>query len=161
MTSPRVETLIARLEKGGHKTQEILSSLSPEEWQRCVYSGPPAWTVRDLLAHFVSAEVGLRRICQDVTAGGEGAPEGFDFDGYNAQEQERLKPYPPDELLGALADERRQTIDWLRSLQDTDLDRIGRHPALGQVSLETMALAIYGHQLLHMRDLQSKLALGD
>jgi len=158
MTSARVEALIARLEKGGRKTQDILSSLSAEQWERCVYNGPPAWTVRDLLAHFLSAEVGLRRICQDTAAGGEGAPVGFDFDEFNAREQERLKGHPPTELLAALADERRQTIDWLHTLQDSDLDRTGRHPALGQVTLETMVVAIYGHQLFHMRDLQSALA---
>ncbi len=158
MASARIEALIARLEKGGRKTQDILSSLSAEQWERCVYDGPPAWTVRDLLAHFLSAEVGLRRICQDTAAGGEGAPEGFDFDGFNAQEQARLKDRKPAELLADLTSERQRTLDWLHTLQESDLDRTGRHPALGQVTLETMIVAIYGHQLFHMRDLQSALA---
>ncbi len=158
MTSSRIQALIARLEKGGSKTQQILGALSAEQWGRCLYAGPPAWTVRDLLAHFVSTEAGLRRMCQDVAAGGEGAPEGFDFDEFNAQERQRLKDRPTAELLTALADERQRTLDWLRTLHDSDLDRTGRHPALGWVSLEAMVTAIYGHQLLHMRDLQSTLS---
>ncbi len=158
MVPPRVAALIARLEKGGRKTQDILGSLSAEQWGRRVYAGPPEWSVRDLLAHFLSAEVGLRRICQDTAAGGEGAPEGFDFDQFNALEQERLKDRQPADLLAALAEERQRSIDWLRSLNESDLDRTGRHPALGWVSLETMVTAIYGHQLLHMRDLQSALS---
>jgi len=44
-------------------------------------------------------------------------------------------------------------VEWVRTLAEADLDRVGRHPALGMVSLETMLTAIYGHQLLHMRDL--------
>jgi hypothetical protein len=37
---------------------------------------------------------------------------------------------------------------------------MGRHPALGQISVETMILAIYGHQLMHMRDLGKQLGDG-
>ncbi len=33
-----------------------------------------------------------------------------------------------------------------------------RHPALGEVTLEIFINAIYGHQLMHMRDLQRLLA---
>jgi len=106
-----------------------------------------------LLAHFLSAEVGLLRIGQDIAAGGPGAPEGFDYDEFNAQEQVRLAGLPPATLLAQLAAARAATIAWLSSLDDADLDRVGRHPALGQVNLETFVNAIYGHQLMHMRDL--------
>lgn len=157
MASPRVEALCARLEKGGRKTQQVLGALTPEQWERCLYPGPPAWTVRDLLAHFVSTEAGLRQMCQVVASGGQGAPAGFDIDDFNAQEQARLKDRTPAELLADLANERQRTLDWIQALEEGDLDRIGRHPALGTVSLETMVTAIYGHQLLHMRDLQSTL----
>ena len=64
----------------------------------------------------------------------------------------------PQDLLEALAHIRQETLEWLRALDDDRLDLVGRHPALGEVSLETMILAIYGHQLLHMRDLQSAIA---
>jgi hypothetical protein len=50
-----------------------------------------------------------------------------------------------------------RTLAWLGTIDESALDHIGRHPALGEVSLENMLVAIYGHQLLHMRDLQSKL----
>ena len=53
---------------------------------------------------------------------------------------------------------RQRTLAWARTMEEGKLDLVGQHPALGQVSLESMILAIYGHQLMHMRDLQSKLA---
>jgi len=156
MGSERVESLIAKLEKGGLKTQEILSSLPADQWSRNLYGGPPGWNVRDLLAHLVSAEPRLLQIAQDVAAGGPGAPPGFDLDAFNADEQKRLKDTSPGELLSALAKTRRVTLAWVRTLEDSQLDRRGRHPALGEVTTEVMITAIYGHQLLHMRDLKAK-----
>ncbi len=154
MSKPRVEALIARLEKGKQKTHEILSGLTADQWQRVVYTDPCPWTVRDLLAHFVSAEEGLWRMAQGVASGGAGAPEGFDYDAFNAEEQKRLADHSPQDLLAALAVARQTTLDWVHTLEEDDLDRVGWHPALGEISLEMMLSAIYGHQLLHMRDLQ-------
>ena len=48
---------------------------------------------------------------------------------------------------------------WVADLEETTLDRMGHHPALGEITLETFLTAIYGHQLLHMRDLQALLRL--
>ena len=95
MSKPRVEALIARLEKGKQKSHEILSGLTADQWRSVVYTDPCPWTVRDLLAHFVSAEEVLLRIAQDVASGGAGAPEGFDYDAFNAEEQKRLADRSP------------------------------------------------------------------
>ena len=74
----RLDELVARLRKGGRKTAELLGGLGDDQWRLVLYEGPPAWTVRDLLAHFLSAEEGLLRLAQDVAAGGPGVPDGFD-----------------------------------------------------------------------------------
>jgi len=156
MLSPRVQTLISKLEKGAQKTNEIFSKLTPEQWNQVIFDEPAKWTWRDLLAHFVSAEEHLLELAQNVAAGGEGSPEDFDFDAFNAQEQERLRDYPPARLLAMLDLARQETLDWVATLNDTHLDYQGRHPALGIVSVETMVTAIYGHQLLHMREVQGQ-----
>ncbi len=156
MIEPRIAALVARLEKGGRKTQEMLAGLTPDQWRAVVYPDP-RWTVRDLLAHFVAAEERLLELAQDVAAGGPGAPVDFDFDAFNAEQKELLAGQSPDVLLAGLADARGRTLAWVGSLAADQLDRVGRHPALGEVSLETMITAIYGHQLLHMRDLAERL----
>jgi hypothetical protein len=158
MPSSRLESLAARLEKGRSKTRQALETLAPEQWSQIVYREPPDWSVRDLLAHFVSAEVNLLELCQDVAAGGAGAPLGFDFDAYNAQEQDRLRGRSSEELLQTLHEARARTLAWVRALDDAVLDRMGTQPGLGEVPLETMITAMYGHQLLHIRELQQKLA---
>lgn len=152
MTETRAEALAARLEKGRQKTLEIFDGLTPEQWQQPLYQNP-TWQVRHLLVHFVSTEVQLFALARDVAAGGPGAPADFDYDRFNAAEQTRLEGLSLSELRGMLDQARSQTIAWVRTLEAAQLDRDGYHPALGQVNLETLILSIYGHQLLHMRDL--------
>ena len=156
MLPPRVQALIDRLEKGKQKTNEILGGFSPEQWEQVVYNAPQEWTWRHLLAHFVSAEERLLEIAQNVAAGGKGAPEGFDYDAFNAEESARLQDHPPARLFALLDLARQATLDWVATLDDARLECVGRHPALGIVSVEAMVTAIYGHQLFHMRDAQSK-----
>jgi DinB superfamily len=151
--SQRLDEPLARLRKGGAKTTEIFNSLAGDQWQRVVYTEPYPWNVRDLLAHFYSAEVGLLRLMQDIAAGGPGAPEDFDYNEFNAAEHKRLAGIPPAKLITDLAAARESTITWVSGLTDAELDRTGRHPALGVVSVEVFLTAIYAHQLMHMRDL--------
>jgi len=158
MPGPRVQALIDKLEKGKQKTVQIFAGLPAEVWHKVVYDEPYPWTVRDLLAHFVSSEGWLLDLAQDVAVGGPGAPEGIDYDAVNAQDQKRLADQSAQQLLAALDAARQATLDWAQTLGEDDLDRVGRHPALGEISLETMITAIYGHQLLHMRDLQRVLS---
>ncbi len=155
MSSSRVDALMARLEKGQHKTHDSLSALSPEQWQWAVYA-EPNWSVRELLAHFVSAEERLLAFAQEVVSGGAGSPEGFDLDAFNADEQSRFARLSPQALLSALNEARQQTLEWVRTLDESQLDKVGRHPALGEVNVETMILSIYGHQLFHMRELNAR-----
>jgi hypothetical protein len=157
MPESRIEVLLAKLDKGQQKTNEALSRMTPAMWRQVVYAEPYPWTARDLLAHFVSAEEWFLRLLQDVTAGGAGAPEGLDYNALNAQEQKRLADQSPQALLESLTAARQATLAWARALPESELDRTGRHPALGVITLEAMLTAIYGHQLLHMRDLQHAL----
>ena len=152
MTHPRAVALVTKLEKGQRKTFEILKALTAEQCQRLLYH-EPSWQVRHLFAHFVSAERQLLDLARDVARGGSGAPPDFDIDRFNADEQSQLEGQSPPVLLDLLGQARQQTIEWVKTLGPKELDKIGRHPALGEVTVETMISAIYGHQLMHMRDL--------
>ena len=157
LTQTRIKTLIAKLEKGHQKTNELLSALTADGWHQPVFPQPHTWTFRDLLAHFVSSEERLLQIAQDVAQGGPGIGAGFDFDVFNVQEQQRLKDRTPHELITALDMSRQITLDWLLTLDESQLDRRGMHPVLGETTLEAMIAAIYAHQLLHMREVKPML----
>lgn len=153
----RVDDLAARLQKGIDQTLRTLRDLSDEQWQMALYTEPSPWTVRDMVAHLLSSEEGLPRIAKDVAAGGPGAPQEFDYDIYNAEEQTRLEGIPPQKLLMRMADAREATIAWVSELDEAVLDRTGHHPALGEVPVGTLINVIHGHQLMHMRDLKALL----
>jgi hypothetical protein len=152
----RAAKLVAKLEKGQQKTSEIFKLLTLDQWNKPLYHHP-TWQARHLLAHFVSAEKQLLSLAQSVSRGGEGTPLEFDIDRFNANEQSRLEGQSVTLLLDLLYLERQRTIEWVRTLGDDELEKIGRHPALGDVNVETMIGAIYGHQLIHMRDLSKLL----
>ncbi len=155
--SERKQELLVRLQKGLEKTRAVFNTFVPAQWEAVLYTDPYPWTARDLLAHFLSSEEGLLQLVQQIVAGGPGAPEGFDYNAFNASEQQRLAGIPPDRLLADLTAARQRTIAWVAGLDEADLDRVGAHPALGQVSVEVFLNAIYGHQLMHMRDLMQAL----
>lgn len=152
--SDRIERLVARLRKGIARSRDIFEALDPAQRDLVLYETPYPWTVRDLLAHFVSAEEGLLLLAHDVATGGEGAPEGFDYQAFNATEQDRLAYVSWERLLDELLAARQRTLSWVAGLEEEVLDRKGRHPALGQITVETFIDAVYGHQLMHIRDLK-------
>jgi len=157
MAAERIENLVARLEKGNLKTREVFCALTPEQWTMTVYETPYPWDFRSLLAHFVSAEENLLALAKHVASGGKDLPADFDYDKFNAGEQIRLQGKTPEELLDSLSKAREATLAWVRTLDEGQLDLVGKHPALGEVTLETMITAIYGHQLLHMREARGRM----
>jgi hypothetical protein len=157
MKRKRIEKLITRLERGLNKSNEILDALDHDRWQEPVEGESDGWTVKDLVAHFIVSEEHLLMIAKDIAAGGEGAPEDIDIDAFNEDQLARQPDRTPVELQALLGDIRETTIDWVAEQDDETLDRVGRHPTLGDSSVETIIFSIYGHQLLHMRELTPKI----
>ncbi len=107
-----------------------------------------------LLAHFVSAEQALKLLIEDVYAGGAGAPEDFDIDGFNAGEVAEMVRRTPQELLQEFELSRRACVALVRKMQAADLEKSGRHPFLGWVAVEDMIKMLYRHDQIHLRDLR-------
>jgi hypothetical protein len=148
------ERLAERLANESQKTLEFFQGLSPEQWDCVVYLQGPVWTARHLLAHFVSAEQALSRLIEDVYAGGAGAPEDFDIDGFNAGEVAELVKRTPEELLQEFDISRRACVALVSKMRPADLSNTGRHPFLGWVTLEDMIKMLYRHDQIHLRDLR-------
>lgn len=157
MKRKRIEKLIARLERGLNKSNEILDAIDYDGWQEPVDGETDGWTVMDLVVHFIVSEEHLLMIAKDIAVGGEGVSEDIDIDAFNEDQLARQPDRTPDELQAILGDVRETTIAWVTEQDDETLDRVGRHPTLGESSVETIIFSIYAHQLLHMRELPPKL----
>jgi hypothetical protein len=154
MASERILEIKRRLERGKARLESLYGSVPPDGWERTVYEKPAVWTARDLLAHFVSVERSMLDLAKNLAKGGKGAPEGFDYDEYNRREQESYRKRSPQELMELFVESRNLTLKWLDGVTDEQLDRTGRHPGLGDVSLESVLASLHGHMLLHWKDLK-------
>ena len=147
-------SLAERLKKEGEKVSAYFATLTDEQWQAEVYTEGDTWTMRNVLAHFVTSERGLLKLFERVRQGGLGASEDFSIDHYNAHQQEKTKDMSVSELLKQFSDVRAETVEWMSKLSKEELIIEGRHPFLGQVPIVEMLKMIYLHNQLHLRDIR-------
>src|SRR5512144_135144 len=94
-----ITELAAKLRSEGERFVSIFSGLADDQWNQEVYTEGTTWTIRNVLAHFVTSERGLIKLFEQIRQGGTGAADDFSIDRYNAAMQERTKEATPQELL--------------------------------------------------------------
>lgn len=156
-----LEHLIKRLEQDGAKTAGFFDSLEPKAWAAQVYTTGSEWTVRDVLAHFVSAERSFKLLVTDVAAGGQGAPRDLQIDEFNEREVPKLESLSPEELLAAYRSEREASLELVRQIDPSALGRRGYHPWFGDVEIRDMLKLVYRHNMIHLRDVRKALRTGE
>ena len=149
--------LAEKLRSEGDKIFSIFSALTDEEWDQQVYTEGATWTIRNVLAHFVTSERGLLKLFEQIRQGGAGAAADFSIDRYNAAMQERTKAAAPQELLEQYKEIRAKVITWVSGLKESELEITGRHPFLGQTVIREMIKMLYIHNLTHYRDMKKAL----
>lgn len=150
--------LAERLRTEGEKIVSFFAGLTPEQWQAVIYTEDAEWRVRDLLAHFLSAERNFLVLFQDVSAGGPGASQDFDIDRFNAGQVGALRETAPQDMLDEFRAARAAMTDWVSSCQPEDLLKVGRHPFLGRVPLADMVKMVYRHHQIHLRDFRASVS---
>ena len=159
MPTPQ-ELITKRLFAEGQKTVAYFRSLDESAYAQRVYTTGPNWRVREVLAHFVSAEETFGFYGRQILEGGEGAPEDFVLDEFNATQVAGLKDAQPADLIRQFETARAETITLVHGMSDSDLNRLGRHPWFGKVPLGQMLKLIYRHNMLHERDVRKALETG-
>ena len=150
--------LALKLLQDGERLNAYMLSLTEIERSAQVYTDGTVWTVRSVLAHVMSAEIGFLQLFREVRQGGAGTAEGFKIDSFNAAEQIRNEQLTWQELLDSFQSTRARLIDFVATLTPDDLERVGRHPFLGVTSLREMIKLIYIHAQTHLRDIRRALA---
>jgi hypothetical protein len=144
--------LAERLKKEGAKVVAYFSTLTDEQWQTEVYTEGETWTIRNVLAHFVTSERGLLKLFERIRQGGPGAADDFSIDRYNASQQQKTRNLTSQELLEQYVEVRANAVEWVSDLSEEELVMEGRHPFLGQVQLVEMIKMLYLHNQIHFRD---------
>jgi uncharacterized protein (TIGR03083 family) len=146
-----------RLSQKGEETLDFFGGLADGQWEVVVYTEGAAWTVHQVLCHFASVERVFLRLFKNILAGGEGSPEGFDIDGFNAAQVEKLSGREPGELLDRFRAARREMVALVEGMDDAGLEREGRHPFFGVGKMEQFLKLVYRHNMIHERDVRKAL----
>ena len=152
-----INVLADKLKSEGEKFYAIFAGLTDEQWQTEVYTEDQTWTIRNVLAHFVTSERGLIKLFERIRVSGEGSSEDFSIDRYNAAQQRKTKDLSPQELLEQYRAVRAASVSWTLSLNESDLEIIGRHPFLEMTTLREMIKMLYLHNIIHYRDMKKVL----
>jgi hypothetical protein len=151
-----VERALEILERTPSIVEAALSGLS-EEWLSA-REGEGTFSPRDVLGHLIHGEETdwVPRL-ELILETGEGVPfTPFDRFGFRG----KIEGRSIQDLLDEFSRLRRENLDFVRSLElgPSDLDRRGRHPALGTVTLGQLLAAWVVHDLGHVRQIVRVLA---
>ena len=149
--------LADKLSKEGERLSGFFEGLTDRQWMVEVYTEGAVWTIRNLLAHLMTAERAFIKLFENVVEGGIGVTEDFVIDRYNASQQEKTKGLTPVELLDQYKSVRAEMIKFVSGLGDSDLEKIGRHPFLGSTTMREMIKMVYLHNQIHYRDIRKVL----
>jgi len=152
-----LKELADKLKSEGDKFYTLFAGFTDEQWQAEVYTEGETWTIRNVLAHFVTSERGLIKLFERIRTTGEGSSEDFSIDRYNAAQQQKTKGLTPQELLEQYKSIRSASVAWTLSLDESDLEKQGRHPFLGMTTLREMIKMLYIHNMTHHRDMKKVL----
>ena len=145
---------IALLARTPHALRCLLDGI-PEAWLDCD-EGPDTFSPREVIAHLIHGERTdwLARVNRILEHGATLEFEPFDRFGHRA-----FCDRPVHELLDELDALRAANLVALRdSVREDDLARAGRHPALGDVTMQQLLAAWVVHDLTHIAQIARVMA---
>ena len=158
MTDRRAE-IIAKLEKNLKNSTSFFRSLSGEQLTTQVYTDGAEWTVKQILAHFITIERSMHWLFKNILSGGSGSPDDFDVDRFNLTQTKKLDGLTVDELIEQFKSVREGTIAIVRGMKEQDLNREGMHVFLGHGKLERFITWAYEHVNIHEDDIRKALQI--
>lgn len=157
--SGRREAIVSELKNNEAEIIELFEGLNAEQLATTLYPEDPGWSVQQVLAHFITIERSMQWLFRNILAGGPGAPEDFDYHRFNRTQPPKLDGLSLEALFDAFRSVRRETIQIVTDMQDSDFDREGRHAYHGHGKLERFIVWAYEHARMHLDDIRDRLHL--
>ncbi len=158
MASEKIEKLKARLAEARDVLNIVLDQVG-DRWDRQVYSDGAGWTVYQLLIHLMISDRGQTRTVQQIAIGEDPIPADFDLERYNRRSVEKSVGVTPEAARAALAESRAELLTWLETVDETALDRQGRHASLNIFSVAQILKMMAIHERDHANDLAKALGI--
>lgn len=158
--SEELEHIRRRLSDEGEKTAAYFEALAPSDWEQQIYQTGSEWRVREILAHFISAEKAYQKYLGDVLQGGSGAPDNMDIDEFNESEVPTIQG-APSELIEKFKQVRIDTLKLTENLDEADLSRVANHPWFDDKEIRWYLKLLYRHNTMHRMDIRKALRSGE
>ena len=145
------DRLADKLTTEGEKTLAFFKELPESAWSRQVFADGAQWNVQGVFEHLCISEHTLHRLFEQILTIGHGVPEDFDVNAFNRAKTDRFASNSRDDMLQLYADTRAKTVMFTQGLNDEQLAMRGRHPAIGDSTLEEQIKLVYLHHAMHVR----------
>jgi hypothetical protein len=155
----RRSEIIANLEKNLKNTISFFRSLSHDQLSVQVYSDGAKWTVKQILAHFITIERSMHWLFKNILSGGSGASDDFDVDRFNLTQPKKLDELTVEELIEQFNSVREGTILIVKGMTEQDFNREGMHPFHGHGKLDRFIVWAYEHVGIHEDDIRKVLQI--
>ena len=156
MTQNKLQDTVALLTRTPSTLNTLLRDL-PDAWTLS-NEGENTWSAFDVVGHLIHADHSdwIPRAKVILQYGETRAFDPFDREGHKQLVQGKSLP----QLLDEFAALRLTKLDELRALnlQPEDLDRRGKHPALGKVTLAELLATWAAHDLTHLHQISRIMA---
>ena len=158
MASERIETIIGRLNQTRERLNAALDRVPQALWEQVIYHDGAQWTLRQLLIHLSVVDQGQANVIKGVAEGKNLIPEDYDINRYNSSSVGKRQAVTVEEARASLAQSRADLIAWLNQIDDSVLDKEGRHAILQIMSVDKMLDVLAGHEEGHTRDIEEMVA---
>ena len=158
MASPRLEQLMVRLQHVRDNLNTILDRVPNGLWEQRIYADGAQWTLRELLIHLMISDHGQNNVLMGIAEGKNIIPDDYDLNRYNSGSVNKRKEVSVEYARQALTESRQRLIDWLSGLDDTVLDKEGRHASMQILSIAQILEVMAQHEEGHTRDIEAMIA---
>ena len=158
MASARIEKLIDSLQQSRNYLNSVLDRVPEGLWEQVIYHDGANWTVRQLLIHLMVVDLGQANVVKGVAEGKNLIPEDYDLNRYNSSSVGKRQEMTVEQARESLAQSHASFIEWLNSIDDSVLDKEGRHAILQTMSVERMVNVMAQHESGHAQDIEAMIA---
>ena len=131
----------------------VVAKIGSDDWD-VNRADPQHWPPRDILAHLLSAEQGLRgRISRILETADTAPPAGFDLDTWNDRQIRKLRKRTVSEILEELEAERQTTLQALVGTAPSDFDLPGFRASGNSTTVGGLFELIADHESQHAEEL--------
>ena len=150
--------LASKLEDARRNLLTITKTLSESNLQKKYATDEGTWTILDVIRHLSISEKGMTTLVQQIQRGEEGVPADFDLKRYNKRSVEKIADKNLPQILSEMETNRQNLFTVMKSMNDFDWGKKGRHASLRILTIEEVLNTIADHEANHLKKIKEKLA---